>query len=147
MSILLALMLQQEPPTMKVQVREAPVKEKASPFAKTLRTVREGDDVRVLEPHPLWPRIEDGHVSASALVEPRRYIPSKNAGTGRGDSTEAYIAAKGWNKDSEAAFKGEKNLHAEFAAVDRIERAGARDLDAKLRAFRESHKLGEYAPR
>lgn len=147
MTMILMLLLQQEPPVMKVQVRESAVKEKPSPFAKTVRFVREGDEVRVVEPHALWPKIADGHVSASALVEPRRYISSKTAGTGRGDSTEAYIAAKGWNRDTEAAYKTEKNRHAEFAAVDKIERTSARDLEAKLRAFRESHQLGDYAPR
>ncbi|OGG55530.1 MAG: hypothetical protein A3F84_19920 [Candidatus Handelsmanbacteria bacterium RIFCSPLOWO2_12_FULL_64_10] len=138
-----------------VQVREAPIKEKPRIPAKTIRIAREAESFKSIGTEKAWTALDLGdgltaYITTSAVVEREFFIPSATAGTGQGDRTETTIAARGYNGSTERQLARDENLTAEFALLDRIERAPAfkRAWDSTendIRAFKQAHFLGEYS--
>lgn len=151
MLIALALCLQD----VTVQVREAPIKEKPRIPAKTIRIAREAESFKSVGTEKAWTALDLGdgltaYIPTSAVVEREFFIPSATAGTGQGDRTETTIAARGYNSSTERELAREEDLSAEFALLDRVERAPAfkRDwtsMESEVRTFKQAHFLGEFS--
>lgn len=118
-----------------VSVGSAQVKAKASQFAKTVATLKYGDEVIIVEAKKEWSNIKsldgkvEGWVPNSSLTTKKLIVKVKsNKGTSA-NAEELALAGKGWSEWFEQALEDNEPKSYNFTAVETIETYTATDAD------------------
>ena len=145
------------PGTYYIQVKSAPVKPKPLGFTPTVTMLEQGAKVEVVgAPASGYVPVrygdgQSGFVLQTSLVTQERYrqiqetsVDAKDVGEG----TAAYGAAKGWDQATEKEYAKNKNLDAQFKAVDAIVKGpypgrSPAELEKVILEFASQGKLGE----
>lgn len=140
-----------------VTVQEACVRQTQRSLSKIVATLKEKEKVTVLELKDRKARVRtaagiEGWVDERSVLETKAYVAKEQAAGGdptKGAESHAY--AKGFDPETESRLKSQKNLGAQYAALDKLEatpafRRDARELDRRLVEFRKAGRLGEFHP-
>lgn len=124
--------------TQYIQVREAPVREKASSLGKMVGTIPYTTPVTVLEKSGSWARVScaepklSGWISLSAISVKNLGLKAGAGGTNNASSNEVALAGKGFNEDVEKEYRSQ-NASLDFDWVDKME--AIKVSDEELAAF------------
>lgn len=123
--------------TLRVGVKDGPLREQPSPFGKIVVTLHYGDAVEVVEERGAWLRVKSGtrggwmHATALAAKTSALQAGAGNVKAGA-SASELTLAGKGFNAQVEAEYR-QRNRQLDFAAIDRME--AVRIEPAELQRF------------
>jgi len=133
--------------TQYIQVKEAPVRDKASALGKLLGTIPYTTPVIVLEKAGAWARIScsepklNGWISQSAITVKNLGLKAGAGGTSSASSNEVALAGKGFNEQVEKEYRSQ-NSQLDFDWVDKME--AIKVTDEELAVFLSDGPTGAF---
>jgi hypothetical protein len=142
---------------MRVQINDAPVREKKSAFSKVVARLGLGDEIEAAaekdeKSGAVWYAVKQGpggplsgYLTAAAVVPADKAKATGKALSRGADDPEIQNATRGWD-DVHKSSGGSRNYRS-VDWVERVSRPRADPASAEASEFRRAGKIGEFGPR
>lgn len=123
-----------------IQVKEAKIKQKPSFLAKTVKTLKYGDEIEIRRTSGAWHQLTDGHwVHDSAITARGSFHPTGTPAPENVSDKELVLAGKGFDQATEQSYR-KAHPGLPFDKVNYLESFGVED--AHLAKFIAIGQLG-----